>query len=145
MVVKVIKNVPSALFSYNYKHAVTFKNTREVPREARAEGECFSWHFSSVLKSSRVLIIMTKQCTRNKFISFIKCPGDLSELSYLFARARACDVGSVYYNSTVHACDVGSVYYNSTVHAHDVKRVLFRRFNELDSTNQSASNSSTIL
>ena len=54
---------------------------------------------------------------------FFKCLGDLSELSYLFVRARACDVGSVHYNSTVHACDVCSVHYNSTVHACDVGSV----------------------
>ena len=38
-----------------------------------------------------------------------------------FAHARACDVGSVHYNSTVHVCDVGSVRYNSTVHTRDVE------------------------
>ena len=34
-----------------YKHAGIFKNTREVPREARAVGEYLS-HFSNVLKNS---------------------------------------------------------------------------------------------
>ena len=37
------------------KHAGIFKNTREVPREARAVGKFFS-HFSNVLKNSKVLI-----------------------------------------------------------------------------------------
>ena len=37
-----------------YRHAVIFKNTREVPREARAADEHLS-HFSNVLKNSKVL------------------------------------------------------------------------------------------
>ena len=37
-----------------YRHAGIFKNTREVPREARAAGEHLS-HFSNVLKNSKVL------------------------------------------------------------------------------------------
>ena len=36
-------------------HEGIFKNTREVLREARAVGECFS-HLSSALKDSQVLI-----------------------------------------------------------------------------------------
>ena len=38
-----------------YKHEGIFKKAREVLRERRAVGECFS-HFSSVLKNSQVLI-----------------------------------------------------------------------------------------
>ena len=44
-----------------------------------------------------------------------------------------------------HTCDVGCAHYNSTVHGRDVGRVLCRRDNELESTNQSTRNSSNIL
>ena len=40
-----------------YKHVGILKNTREVPREARAVGEYLS-HFSNVLKNSKVLIFL---------------------------------------------------------------------------------------
>ena len=52
--IKEIKNAHECIVEL-HKHAGIFKNTREVPREARGEAECFS-HFSSVLKYSQVLI-----------------------------------------------------------------------------------------
>ena len=119
--IKVIKNAPSALLSYISTRE--FSRTRGVPREARAEGECFC-HFSSVLKKCLYKSTMYEE---QVFYFFYKMSRRFSELSYVFF------------------CDVGSVHYNSIVHARDVERVPCWRFNELDSTNQSACNSSNIL
>ena len=53
-----------------YKHAGIFNNLSKVPREARA---------IVFLKIS--MCLYSQDCTRNKLISFIKCPGHLHESS----------------------------------------------------------------
>ena len=125
-VVKNLKNYRAAYF-------IITNTVRDICREKGP-----SYCYFLILCTSRVFLKIPK-CLCNStmheeqvfFISFIKYPIGLRELSYLLARARAFDVGSVHYNSTVHACDV--------------ERMLCQRFNKLDSTNQSVRYSSNVL
>ena len=64
--IKEIKNLSSCIVEL-YKHLGIFKNTREV-REALGCASCFSMYFSRVLKNFRVLIYITQQCTRGRFL-----------------------------------------------------------------------------
>ena len=75
-----IKNAPDALLSYI--STWEFIRTRE---------KCLEKHFSSVLKNTRGKWLYNSALyEEHVFIYFIKCPGDLSELSYEKAVDEIC-------------------------------------------------------
>ena len=99
-VLKLREYTPKCIFVELYKHAGIFKNTREVPGEARGVTECFS--HACLYMYIHVCSMLNIQLNNARGASLL-FPKKM--LNHGIVCTQTCDVGRVHYNSIKHAHD----------------------------------------